>query len=418
MKPYFLLTILSLLVNNILGQYNDPNFPKPTSGYGTDGSHSVGLISFTNPNYLLKKIEIYYPSDIATPVPTIFYSHAFGGSSSDNIVSMLNFVAQKGYAIVYVPYQTTGVSVTDRYNNLTKGFAKAAREYSNIIDTNKVGFMGHSFGGGASFGIGYKYFTQNNWGKNGRFIYALAQWYSYNISQAELQKIPSDTKLLTEIFNDDITNDHRMAVEIFNNVNIPTSEKDFLLLKSDTLGGHIYLADHVVPNTTVFDAYDYYAYYRFIDALCDYTFNGNINGKNTALGNGSTAQITMPAGLTNLAQTDNPSVVFSESKYQFSCSDTLNPRIPYCPTPLFTNDNSLDKNTLSAYPNPASEFLNVDLPNPLSDNPINIYNTQSELVLSIQKNQASTITIDLGNLKNGLYLLKIGHLKTKIMIEK
>ena len=46
-------------------------------------------------------------------------------------------------------------------------------------------------------------------------------------------------------------------LSLFNNINIPTSEKDFLLLKSDSLGGHIYLADHVVPNTTVFDVYDY-----------------------------------------------------------------------------------------------------------------------------------------------------------------
>lgn len=205
---YTILALLGIAINSF-GQYSDPNFPKPTSGYGSDGSHTIGIISFANPYYPAKNIEIYYPSDITAKVPTIFYSHAFGGNVSSNISGMLNFVAKKGYAIVYVPYQTTGITIYDRYDNLLNGFRKAARDYPAIVDTTKVGFLGHSFGGGASFGNAYKCFTQNNWGQNGRFIYALAQWYSYNISQTELQSFPANTKLLTEIFNDDVTNDHR-----------------------------------------------------------------------------------------------------------------------------------------------------------------------------------------------------------------
>ena len=143
--------------------------------------------------------------------------------------------------------------------------------------------------------------TENNWGDSGRFIYAMAQWYSLNISQTQLQSFPSNTKLLTEIFNDDGTNDHRMAIDIFNNINISPSEKDFILLKSDTIAGYVYLADHTVPQTSpAFNAFDYYAIYRLLDALCDYTFNGNLAGKNVALGNGSAAQITMPTGLKTL----------------------------------------------------------------------------------------------------------------------
>jgi hypothetical protein len=332
MRSFLCVFLVCLSSISLSGQYSDPNFPKPSSGYGADGTHTVGIISFTNPNFLTKKIEIYYPSDITTKVPAIFYSHAYGGNNSDNISGFLNFVAMKGYAIVFVPYQTTGVTNNERYANLLEGFRLAARNYPSIIDTTRVGFVGWSFGGGASFANAYTCFTENNWGSNGRFIYAMAQWYSLNITQEQLQSFPSDTKLLTEIFNDDETNDHRMAVDIFNTINIPVSEKDYIMVKSDTIAGYAYTADHTVPQTSAeFDALDYYAIFRLFDALCDYTFYGNSSAKEVALGNGSDTQITMPAGLKKLVETDTPVAIYPQNKYLFPCTDTMNARSAYCP---------------------------------------------------------------------------------------
>jgi hypothetical protein len=394
-----LISIILLLTLNIShSQYNDPNFSKPTTGYGSDGTHTVGTISFTNPNYLVKNIEIYYPSDIATKVPTIFYSHAFGGNNSSNISGMLEFVAKKGYAIVYVPYKTVGSTIPDRYTNLLEGFRKAARDYPNIIDTTQVGFMGHSFGGGASFGNAYKCFNENNWGQNGRFIYALAQWYSFNITQAEIQSFPSDTKVLIEVFNDDETNDHRMAIDIFNTINITSAEKDFILLESDTINGYTYTADHIVPNTAnAFDALDYYAYYRFIDALSDYTFNGNGAAKDIALGNGSIAQVSMPTGLKSLSQSDNPIIGHPESKYQFPCSDAQNLRSTYCAGAVSITE---IEEKFIVYPNPASDYINL---NTGTLETISIYSITGVLVRVV----SSTSKIDISNFINGSYFLKL-----------
>jgi Secretion system C-terminal sorting domain len=340
MKAASILVLFFLFGNCSFGQYNDPNIPKPTSGYGADGTHTIGNSSFANPNFPSKNIELFYPSDTTAKVPTIFYSHAFGGNDPANISGLLNFVAMKGYAIVFVPYQTTGVTNQDRYANLLNGFRLAARTYPNIIDTTKVGFLGWSFGGGASFANAYTCFTENNWGSQGRFIYAMAPWYSFNISQTQLQTFPPDTKLLTEIFDDDETNDHRMAIDIFNNINISSSEKDFVLLKSDTIAGYIYLADHTVPQTSpAFNALDYYGIYRLLDAICDYTFNGTLAGKNVALGNGSAAQVTMPSGLKSLVQTDFPTPAYPETKYEFPFHDVTNLRTDYFDTTVAALNN-------------------------------------------------------------------------------
>lgn len=191
--------------------------------------------------------------------------------------------------------------------------------------------MGHSFGGGASFGNAFKCFTENNWGSNGRFIYVSAEWYSYNISQNDLQNFPPDVKLVTEIYESDSTNDHRLAADIFRNISISVAEKDFLILQRDTVGGYVYPADHNTPNTVIaLNAHDYYGIYRILDALADYTWNGNSAAKDVCLGNGSAAQVTLPAGLKPMLQTDAPYITRPMSSYQFPCDSTINLRIDYC----------------------------------------------------------------------------------------
>ena len=414
MNKLLLLIMLTGSSLSIKAQYNDPAIPKPSNGYGADGNHTIQVITFSNPNFINKNIEIYYPGDLTTKVPTIFYSHAYGGNISANISGMLNFVARKGYAIVYVPYQTTGVTVQDRYTNLLQGFRLAARTYPNIIDTTRVGFMGHSFGGGASFGLAYTCFTENNWGVNGRFIYALAQWYSYNISQDNLKNFPTNTKLLTEIFDDDTTNDHRMAIDIFRNISIPEADKDFICLKSDTINNYIYLADHVVPNTSAaFNALDYYAYYRFIDALCDYTFNNNPDGKLVALGHGSTEQITMPGGLKPLAETLAPTPKYAESKYTFQCDDAENLRKSFCSaTTEVSSPSAANKGSVFVY-NRQENAISVS--SNLPESVIDIYNIQGEKVESFNYKKTSGNTIKLPQIPSGIYFIFAVNISSKII---
>lgn len=304
---------------------------KPSSGYGADGSYTVASVSFDSPTYTGKKVTLFYPKEATGPVPVIFYSHPYGGEEVTYNIGLYNFIAKKGYAVVFAPYPTTGVDIDFRYNTLWQSFLKAVKDYPNIIDTKKVGFMGHSFGGGASFSLAYKGFVENGWGENGRFIFTMAQWYSYNITDAQLQSFPSNTKLITQVYNDDVTNDHRMAIDMFKHINIADAEKDYILVKQSVVNGYTYTAAHDLPNTrTAYDAYDYYVVYRLLDAMIDYSFNGNANAKNTALGNGSSQQVSLAQGMTPLVVTDNPVTTFSQSKYLFPCGSGDNPRIANC----------------------------------------------------------------------------------------
>lgn len=412
MKKIILCLFTILAINNIQAQYNDPNFPKPSTGYGSDGTHTVDVISIPNTNFPGHPIKIYHPQDIITTVPTIFYSHAYGGTDPDNIIGVLEFIAKKGYAVVFVPYPTTtDVTVEERYSQLISGFRKAVQLHSDILDTQKVGFLGHSFGGAASFGIAHECFTVDGWGENGRFIYALAQWYAYNITPDDLNDFPENTKVLVEVFNEDTTNDHRMAIDIFNHISVSAEEKDFLLVSSSTVNGYTYSAVHNMPNTSAaFDALDYYAYYRFIDALSDYTFNGNITGKEMALGNGSAAQITMPESMANLQEFENPQAVIDQSNYEFKCSDDLNPRIEYCESVMNIPSHEL---SFQLFPNPVNDFLIIEMQN--SDKiEVILYDTLGQETGTYRATE-NAIKIDLSHLARGIYYAKINGKKEKII---
>ena len=325
----------ALAINNLQGPIQ-----RPTSGYGADGPYNVAEIDFTNPQYTDTQVSIFYPQGITTPKPTIFFSHPYGGEDKDYNIKLFNFIAKKGYVVVFVPYRTADTSIDHRYQTLWEGFVKAAKDYPSIIDTLKVGFMGHSFGGGASIDLAYKAFTKKGWGANGRFLYTMAPWYSFNwnsplTTQQQLQNFPPNTKMITQVYDDDTTNDHRMAIDIYKNINISNSEKDFIYFKSSTVDGYNYLTDHAMPSSRkAFDALDYYGVYRLLDAMMDYSFNGSLAGKNIALGNGSSAQITMPSyngqTMAPLEVTDLPSPHYPQIRYDFKCSNPTNPRIGNC----------------------------------------------------------------------------------------
>jgi pimeloyl-ACP methyl ester carboxylesterase len=408
-KKILLLFTCLCLVFSLSAQYNDPNFPKPSSGYGADGSFPVEIVSFPSPDFPGEKIEIFYPGGVSGAVPTLFFAHGFGGTFSNYVRGMLEFGAKKGYAMVFVPYPTTGSSIVERYDILLNGFQQAARGYPNIIDTTRVGFMGHSFGGGAMFGLSHRCFTENNWGENGRLLFSLAPWYAYELTQAQLQSFPPNTKLIMQVYDDDAVNDHRMAIDIFNNINIPTDQKDFILVKSDTIQGYIYAADHAVPGTyQIFDALDYYAFYRLLDALCDYTFNGNLAGKAVALGNGSALQVNMPGGLKPLAQTDAPVPTYSEDKYGFPCSGALNPRKAFCPALSNTIEASPAENTLSIAPNPSSGQIRIKIPADVAASQIRVFNRLGQQVLSQAIHTEDEVLLDLSGLPNAEYWVVLG----------
>jgi hypothetical protein len=276
----------------------------------------------------------------------VFFCHGFGGIDTVSYAELMRHIASRGWVAVYSPYQILAETFEDRYNTLWEGFIAAQRVGSRLIDTSRVGFMGHSFGAGAVPAMTWKAVVERGWGRNGVFMFSMAPWYSFQLSNDQVRTFPSSVKLLMQLYNDDIVNDHRMAIDLFNALPIPRSEKNFVTVMADTVqtaaGRYIYGAGHSLCVTTSlgreFDAYDYYAVFRPLDALAEYTWNGSAAGKNVALGNGSAEQVFMGTVATSsgvrpvkpLLVSAAPTPQFPQSRFQWQCGNSINPRAGQC----------------------------------------------------------------------------------------
>jgi len=399
-----LLLILCLTISGVSAQYQGPISPL-TSGYGSEGPNTVSVVNISNDYFVLKDISIFYPTGTTTPIPTIYFLHGYGGVDTTNYIETLRNIASNGYAVVFVPYKTLGITIPERYLTLYEGFIKASRNLPTVIDTTRVGFFGHSFGGGATPRTAYRLFTENNWGANGKFIYCSAPWYAYELGTTNLTNFPTDCNMLTVLFDNDDVNDHRIGIDIFNNIAINDSIKDCIMVSGDSVSGYFYQANHGLPAQNsilgVYDAHDYYVTFRLINALADYTFTGNTTAKNIALGNGSAAQIDMGNQLTVLSVSDNPVPLYPESKYDNPCNDSRNERQAFCQDTLGLNNQK--SSIIKLYPNPTSGKFKISTKVIYQTINISIYNLTGQIV-HVTTNESE---IDISKLPLGLYTVLI-----------
>jgi pimeloyl-ACP methyl ester carboxylesterase len=311
-------------------------------GYGAPGSYSTHVVTIPSPLFLGRNVSVYLPDGAAGPVPTVFFAHGYDGNLPIYYDGILNHIASRGYAAVFSPYTSLGNNQSLRYAQMFGGFQAAVDSLPTQLDSTRVGFVGHSLGGGAVPALAWRGLVEEGWGANGAFLMPMAPWYSYDLSQSQLQSFPANTKLVMQIYDADRINDHRMAIDIFSNINIPAAEKDFVTLFSDSNGGTTQNTDHFVPlgatGSASVDGLDFYGIYRLLDALADYSFTGNLDGKNVALGGGSAAQTFMGmwsdgTPVVPLAATDLPATTYAQSEFLFAFENAANPRALLVPEP-------------------------------------------------------------------------------------
>lgn len=313
-----------------------------SQGYGADGQYKSDVDTFRNSLDPKMTVSTFFPANVARPVPVIFFLHGYNGGNPEYFDCLIKHLVSRGYAIVFSPYPTfptvsKSENVKSKIDIATYGFENAVKRYKDRLDTSRVAFFGHSFGGGIMPGIAYKMLTEKGWGRAGACMFISAPWYVYDISTEQLNKFPSNVKLLIVTYNDDTFNDHQMAVDLFKTIGIPLSEKNYCTFYSDTCGKIKFEANHFVPYGPLhingaLDNFDYYGIYKLFDALLDYSLAGNLKAKVTALGNGSESQCFMGTDnngrkLKPIYVTVDPHAVVSELNYLFAWENKLNPRL-------------------------------------------------------------------------------------------
>ncbi|MDP4116620.1 MAG: T9SS type A sorting domain-containing protein, partial [Bacteroidota bacterium] len=306
------------------------------------------------------------------------------------------------------------------YDILFNVFCHAVSLYGSYMDTTKIGIVGHSFGAGAASAMTIRC-QAKGWGYNSRFMLLHAPWYVFGITQDQLRHFPNNCKMLIQVYEEDRTNDHRMAADLFANISIPLSEKDFMLVYSDTSTVFSYKlsAVHTTPVANLYgigydyiDGLDYYATWRLFDAMADYSFNNNSTAKEVALGNGSALQNDFgmwPSPELRPVKKpytgDTPITIQSEDYYTWKWSNSVNPRkgISGVKEDNLITDFSLAQN----YPNPFNPSTRITYNIPYSSNVmLSIYNSLGQLVkgISTLRNPGNyEETFNANSLSSGVY---------------
>ena len=300
--------------------------PKITQGFGAFGNNA-----FTSEFFQLTPDSTYecsdtlrciitYPTGLNSTRGTVF---RFPGSSNTNMTdsnywneSKLDreFVASLGY-----------VSVTMQYNNANEyGCAyylldEAVRLYSNLIDTTRVGFHGISQGAAVTNWLSLKKYTNDGWGSNGRFAWPdagasfigwLDNWPQDIDVQSDsgLAAMPDDVLYLMTLSDWDQVPDPRTLIDMYNFMGVPDSNKEFMIIRGDTVNSYIYWATHFTLNSyendsnqfnvyvTKHDALDYWMGTRLLHSLMEAAWNNDKTARRICMGNGDTLQTTIAGG--------------------------------------------------------------------------------------------------------------------------
>lgn len=161
--------------------------------FGLAGTHSLAPI-YQEPNELA---SIYYPNDASAqnPVPVIFFAPGWGSGSPSDYQSLLTFIASHGVAVVYAKDEQKLTS-----SDMLIDFVSMVNDpaINPLLDTSRIGVIGHSVGGGHTFNILDKLSDEQGWGSQARLLFAIEPWFAFDMMQLDMRTLPSNTNIVIQ----------------------------------------------------------------------------------------------------------------------------------------------------------------------------------------------------------------------------
>ena len=299
-----------------------------TSGWGAWGGSTVAD-PLVHEYPRLGVVTIYRPEVLPAARPAVFFVSGWGRDAA-TYDRLFRFLASKGF-VVFDVYNEDPGNITSTYPNALFMLDDAVNRHAAWVDTSRVGLMGHSMGGGMAFWLAVRIFGDYGWGSAGRFIFVTAPWYTFLTTRADLERIPADTRVIMQTYQEDLFTDPDVYELVYRLLPTPPPEKDFVYVRSASVSGYDYHANHYTSYTGAmtqwdpvhyepYDLLDVYALNRPLDALTAYVFDGEQAAREVALGGGSPAQVEM-GPLPPLTVTDDPDFHDPAVSYDYVCRD-------------------------------------------------------------------------------------------------
>ena len=301
--------------------------PQPATGPGgAQYSHT----SVTKNHYGKGGQEYWlFEPDSPTPrsAPVVVLIHGWGGMNPLFYGAWIDHLVKRGNIVIYPRYQTNLLTPLKEFTPNTISAVKDAierlqTEKGHVTpELNKFAAVGHSMGGLLAANLAA--LAAESKLPRVRAVMSVEPGITespINFVLADLKKLPADTLLLALAGDQDsLVRDTDAKRIYYESTRIPSANKDFITLVSDTHGAPALVASHraptamdksydsgeglggapagtpdpigdapevkrrVRPETMQVNALDYYGTWKLFDALCDAAFTGK--NREYALGN-------------------------------------------------------------------------------------------------------------------------------------
>jgi len=148
---------------------------------------------------------VYYPKNLNREAANVvFLAQGAHADPESSYPTLLNFIASQGYYVIGVDlFDNNGTLdlfhprtvIAQRYVTAVQ----ALRAEGENINTDKIGVVGTSSGGGNTFSILYELKENHSYGADGSFILAMESWYAFEMSETQLESLSADGKTNTVI---------------------------------------------------------------------------------------------------------------------------------------------------------------------------------------------------------------------------
>lgn len=212
-------------------------------------TNNIRIDSMAHPAWKNHNVYAFYPDSIRKPLPVVLFCHGIGADKPQIYGHLISTIVKCGWVVIYSPYKASVAfsKPSACYRIIWSGISGGVTRWRSLIDTSRIGFIGHSYGGGAIPSLAYKALFENHWGAKSSFLFSMAPWYSHDITQEQLKSISGTTRLVIQIYEDERINDPRMALDIFTNIGIPAGHKWLTLLSHDTKMEKTFDIGHTTP---------------------------------------------------------------------------------------------------------------------------------------------------------------------------
>jgi dienelactone hydrolase len=293
---FFLFLFFSLSVGTLLTssratpliqepKRQDPPTPPsqpPTGPGGSNYSHTG--VRQTRYGWGAQEFWIFEPTG-PTPetAPLIVFNHGWSAFYPFFYKAWVEHLVKRGNIVVYPRYQL------GLYIGARQGTTNAIRSVQQAItilqsddhvhpDLDKFAIVGHSLGGGITAEMAA--LASENGLPVPKAVMPVQPFVRTDTMMTDFHAIPSATLLLVVVGEDDAVAGNASAKLIFTTSDqVPLSQKDFIIQRTDRYGNPSLLSDHGAPlafgngGLTV-NAMDYYSTWKLFDALTDFAFYG------------------------------------------------------------------------------------------------------------------------------------------------